>query len=660
MDALKACQTVSSSLVDVGSDGEQNFVHSLAVGNEFWISGSDSSTEGQWLWYGSLQSWGYTKWNSGEPNNAGGEDCASLLSSGRWNDYPCSRSMAYICEQTTALSACDSTWSFRNGKCYKRFTSKVTWSNALKTCQANSANLVNIEDSSENSYVHGLMGGDDIWMGGFDGPHEGSWAWSGGVFSWSYTNWDSSEPNNSGDEDCALMYASSGRWNDGKCSAALQFICKKNTPPIDGGWASYGSYGSCSRSCGGGTQTRSRACTNPSPQWGGDQCPGSSTQSQSCNTHSCPIDGGWASWGSYGSCTLTCGGGTQQRSRTCTNPSPQYNGASCPGSDVSSRSCNTHNCPIDGGWTSWGSWASCSVTCGGGVQSKTRTCSNPTPQYGGSYCPDFSSATQTCNTHNCPIDGAWASWGSWGTCTVTCGGGTQQRSRTCTNPAPQYNGANCPASSVSSQSCNTQHCPIDGVWSSWGSYGTCSVTCGGGTQSRSRSCTNPSPQYGGATCPGSDASSQACNTQVCIIDGAWGTWGSWGACSKSCGSGKKSRTRICNNPQPANGGLDCPGGSADFDDCNTDTCPTVAFGQYQQLCPSGFFTCQSGGITCIQNAFQCDCASDCDDGSDESATYAGCTQTEECANGGTGRVDFSVLVLLGALLCSILATLSLK
>lgn len=146
------------------------------------------------------------------------------------------------------------------------------------------------------------------------------------------------------------------------------------------------------------------------------------------------------------------------------------------------------------------------------------------------------------------VDGVWASWGSYGACTVTCGGGTQERQRTCTNPAPQYGGANCPGSTVSSQACNTQNCPseydalsifkkrhmylwrysmtwfcsfwstVDGAWSSWGAYGTCSVTCGGGTQSRTRTCTNPTPQYGGAACPGTDTTSQDCNTQICISE----------------------------------------------------------------------------------------------------------------------------------------------
>lgn len=44
-----------------------------------------------------------------------------------------------------------------------------------------------------------------------------------------------------------------------------------------------------------------------------------------------------------------------------------------------------------------------------------------------------------------------------------------------------------------------------------------------------------------------------------------------------------------------------------------------------KLCPAGWFTCQSGGITCIDKSFMCDCSSDCDDGSDETTGYAGCS-----------------------------------
>ncbi|XP_061184995.1 SCO-spondin-like [Saccostrea echinata] len=421
--------------------------------------------------------------------------------------------------------------------------------------------------------------------------------------------------------------APAGGGNDCAGSSTSSATCTLSACPIDGNWGSWGSYGSCTVSCGGGTQTRSRSCSNPAPQHGGRSCSGSPSSSQSCNTHNCPIDGNWASWGSYGSCSLTCGGGTQSRSRTCTNPAPQYQGKSCSGSSTSSQSCNTHNCPIDGFWAGWGSWATCSETCGGGVQSRTRSCSNPTPQYGGAYCSGFSSDTQTCNTHNCPINGAWGSWGSWGTCTVTCGGGSQMRSRSCSNPTPQYGGLSCPGSSSSSQSCNTQNCPIDGGFSNWGSWGTCTVTCGGGTQVRTRSCSNPTPQYGGAPCSGATSQNQNCNTQVCIIDGAWSNWGPWGTCSVSCGGGKWSRARTCTNPKPENGGKECSGDSSDLNDCNAEACPTFAAGAYVQLCPSGWFTCRSGGITCIDKSFVCDCSADCDDLSDETTTYAGCSGT---------------------------------
>ncbi|XP_061184993.1 uncharacterized protein LOC133193009 [Saccostrea echinata] len=442
-------------------------------------------------------------------------------------------------------------------------------------------------------------------------------------------------------------------------SSTSTATCTLSACPIDGKWGSWGSYGSCSKTCGGGTQSRSRSCSNPAPQHGGKSCPGSTSSSQNCNTHNCPIDGNWASWGSYGACSLTCGGGVQSRSRTCTNPAPQYQGKSCSGSSTSSRSCNTHNCPIDGFWAGWGSWATCTETCGGGVQSRSRSCSNPTPQYGGAYCSGFSSDTQRCNTHNCPIHGGWGSWGSWGTCTVTCGGGSQRRSRSCSNPTPQYGGLTCPGSSSSSQSCNTQNCPIDGGFSNWGTWGTCTVTCGGGTQVRRRSCSNPAPQYGGALCSGAISQNQNCNTQVCIIDGAWSQWGAWGTCSVSCGGGKRSRARTCTDPKPANGGKSCLGDSSVLEDCNSQACPTPAAGAYVQLCPTGWFTCQSGGITCIDKTFMCDCASDCDDGSDESTGYAGCSgaviaMCEENSSGTLLISPLAFLTLLIALIFNIL------
>ena len=51
--------------------------------------------------------------------------------------------------------------------------------------------------------------------------------------------------------------------------------------------------------------------------------------------------------------------------------------------------------------------------------------------------------------------------------------------------------------------------PANGVWSGWSA---CSASCNGGT--RTRSCNNPAPAFGGAPCSGAD--SEACNTQTCV------------------------------------------------------------------------------------------------------------------------------------------------
>gem|GEM_PF-570343 len=56
---------------------------------------------------------------------------------------------------------------------------------------------------------------------------------------------------------------------------------------------------------------------------------------------------------------------------------------------------------------------------------------------------------------------------------------------------------------------------VNGGWSAWGSWGPCSVTCGGGTQTHTRTCTNPAPANGGTTCAGSASDSQSCNTESC-------------------------------------------------------------------------------------------------------------------------------------------------
>lgn len=59
---------------------------------------------------------------------------------------------------------------------------------------------------------------------------------------------------------------------------------------------------------------------------------------------------------------------------------------------------------MDGGYSPFGNWSVCSVTCGGGNMTRTRSCSNPEPAMGGKDCLQFGPAMEVmkCNEEKCP------------------------------------------------------------------------------------------------------------------------------------------------------------------------------------------------------------------------------------------------------------------
>lgn len=51
------------------------------------------------------------------------------------------------------------------------------------------------------------------------------------------------------------------------------------------------------------------------------------------------VDGDWTAWSQFSSCFYICGSSQSNRSRTCTNPSPQYGGKTCNGDAIESQTC---------------------------------------------------------------------------------------------------------------------------------------------------------------------------------------------------------------------------------------------------------------------------------------------------------------------------------
>ena len=57
---------------------------------------------------------------------------------------------------------------------------------------------------------------------------------------------------------------------------------------------------------------------------------------------------------------------------------------------------------VDGKWTVWRGWSVCTRTCGGGVQGRSRSCTNPPPAFGGAQCTGVNEQTRSCNEEPCP------------------------------------------------------------------------------------------------------------------------------------------------------------------------------------------------------------------------------------------------------------------
>ena len=116
---------------------------------------------------------------------------------------------------------------------------------------------------------------------------------------------------------------------------------------------------------------------------------------------STPVDCQLGAWGPWSSCDVSCGGGMQSRTRAVL-VQPANGGKPC-GPTIEYRSCNTQACPVDCQVSAWGPWSDCDTSCGGGQQSRTRTIITPAAN-GGQACPNLIEY-RACNTEACASSG---------------------------------------------------------------------------------------------------------------------------------------------------------------------------------------------------------------------------------------------------------------
>ena len=102
-EALDLCDDFDFHLVTIDDVDEDTFLSDTAASiwlTYWWMGFNDRDQEGTWVWQ-----WGsspYTHWDYGEPNNAGDEDCGTLLRyypATVWNDVSCTGwNLPFVCE----------------------------------------------------------------------------------------------------------------------------------------------------------------------------------------------------------------------------------------------------------------------------------------------------------------------------------------------------------------------------------------------------------------------------------------------------------------------------------------------------------------------------------------------------------------------------------
>jgi len=330
---------------------------------------------------------------------------------------------------------------------------------------------------------------------------------------------------------------------------------------VDCLWSDWNDWSACSCECDGGQRTRTRSVSR-FPEKGGKPCvPLSKEEVAACNTEKCGeqscVDGAWGEWGEWERCSKSCDGGLTWRTREVAVEA-NHCGKPALGDARVYASCNEDKpCEesVDCEFAEWGEWSACTSECDG-VRRRSREVAVE-GRGKGKFCIGAMKETAPCNPlpgmptpQACqgalPQDCLLSQWAQWEACSASCGGGSQVRHRQVLSE-PKSGGASCEEVLSEIQGCARGPCsaecqPQDCAWGEWAEWSACDK-CGG--QMRRFRHIVKEANCGGATCDALASEETANCTRQCHAPAycMWGDWKEWSACSASCGSAEKSRTR---------------------------------------------------------------------------------------------------------------------
>ncbi|KAK7002930.1 SCO-spondin, partial [Biomphalaria glabrata] len=300
------------------------------------------------------------------------------------------------------------------------------------------------------------------------------------------------------------------------------------------------------------------------------------------NINKCPVDGGWTEWSLWSKCKADCEDkGWQTRTRACENPKPAFGGNPCDGEKLANITCiglcrsnsdglaeaeeyivQIHNafpdlaglcmekhclylevmriikdrfkvdkywssincvkygsaCPVNGGWGEWQEYTRCSAKCGVGERFRSRKCDKPVTRNGGIPCQGEWFQETSCLGKNCSAKGVdMSDWSTFSPCSVSCGAyGVKESTKFCIKAdKPCMVGGQKVEQITMAIPCYGGECPQTGGWGQWQPWTECSAECGVGRKTRFRQCDSPNPS-GGESCLGIRLQTTACDGSMCI------------------------------------------------------------------------------------------------------------------------------------------------
>ncbi|XP_065072088.1 uncharacterized protein LOC135696579 [Rhopilema esculentum] len=250
------------------------------------------------------------------------------------------------------------------------------------------------------------------------------------------------------------------------------------------------------------------------------------------------INRGWTSWSHWTTCSKTCGGGMQKKTRVCTS---LVDGVpKCPGTNIQKRVCNSQKCPEwpafprnfsfrdhavnvenmkcvliyeRADYDEWSHYFFCSE----GQRDTEMRWSDGGQILGGWKCTNIFEPREPptkswfdnylCVPKNAPYNFTWSHNGP-----IPGLGCIQWYAK---QGRDGWDDNYLCADVVGQKSKDARPEPIDGNWSDWGPWSLCSKECNGGRRRRYRQCNNPAPRFGGKICKGKYFIESICNLQPC-------------------------------------------------------------------------------------------------------------------------------------------------